>query len=169
MSAAGYPLQLPNLDPKRAPTRVEVDWKCTTGPVRIGPEQRTVCLLRGKYGEVQVRTLRVQFPKEGLPADFESYQAVWASDVLVGKRGIVVAHLQGRCRATCHVDLPPPADVEMLVEPALSNCFNRPYDPPKDFWQWAGQRATMRATHRGLALVVWANYPTFVEAMIGGV
>ena len=165
------PLPRINTDPAKAPDRVAVEWILTSPVISIGPQARPLCLLRGKFGEVQVRSIRVQFPMD-LPEDFESWQLIFRSSVLVAKRGIVVSRLQGKNRASCHCDLPLPATEERSVAPLLTNQFLRsPVGAVKcDYWLWAGQRSEMTATPRtGLALVAWANYPVAVQAMIGGV
>lgn len=161
------PLPAVNTDPAKAPVRVEIEWKCETGEVAIDATPRTVALLRGRFGEVEVRTLRVQFPA-GLPPEFEAWTAVYAVDGHATKRGIVVARLSGKRRATCYADLPAPLDAEMQ-NPVLVNRHQAGNDG-KDFYIWAGCKREMHATPaRALAVVVHCNMPSVCEVMIGGV
>ncbi len=158
------PLPAINTDPAKAPVLVEIEWKCETGEVAIDATPRTVALLRGRFGEVEVRTLRVQFPT-GLPPEFEAWIAVYAVDGHVTKRGIVVARLSGKRRATCYADLPAPLDAEMQ-NPVLVNR----HAGPADYYHWCGCKKEMHATPaRALAVVVHCNMPSVCECMIGGV
>lgn len=164
------PLPRINADPDKAPDKVQVEWILTSPPVPIGPEPRTVALIRGRFGEVQLRSIRVQFPLD-LPDDFVASVVLYPSRGLVTKRGIVVARLQGKNRASCHCDLPPPLPTEM-VEPVWSEAFRRctPGACKADYLMWAGVRSKMVASpQRALALLVQANHRVLCQAFIGGV
>ena len=164
------PLPRINADPAKAPDKVQVEWLLSSPPVPIGPEPRTVALIRGRFGEVQLRSIRVQFPLD-LPDDFTASVILYPSAGLVTKRGIVVARLQGKNRASCHCDLPPPLPTEM-VDPVWSEAFMRcrPGAEKADYIQWCGVRSKMVASpKRALALLVQANRRALVQVYIGGV
>lgn len=157
------PLPNINADPNKAPVKVQVDWLCKTGEVAIDATPRTVALLRGRFGEIELRSLRIQFPQDP-PPNFEAWTAVYQVPGYATKRGIVVARLEGKRRATCYVDLPAPIS-ELMQAPALVN-VNR---APNDYYHWAGVRTELRATpHLALAVVVWSNQATVCEAFLGG-
>jgi hypothetical protein len=165
------PLPRPNTDPKLAPGRVDVEWILHSPPILIGSEPRTLCLIRGRFGEVQVRSVRVQFPLD-LPGDFEAMLAAYHSADLVTKRGIVVARLQGgKNRATCHCDLPPPMAKDtgaVLWSHRFVRCS--PQALPADYALWAGVKREMVASPgQGIAVVCWATHRALVECYVGGV
>jgi hypothetical protein len=152
-----------NTDPGKAPVTVEVEWILRTSEVAIGPDPRTIALLRGRWGEVQVRSLRVQFPTE-LPPDFEAAIAVYKiAGAEAHKRGVLVKNVKGKLKATCQADLPAPI---IDVPPIIVNQHKAPHD----YFIWAGQREEMRATPNiAIAIVVWANHKSLCEGHLGGV